>query len=101
MSWLPRYFIEINGAVVATVVKDFTFFRPSYHLEGLPWQMEGDFWAHEYTMHDGQRQIMRMSKAWFMWGDSYELEIFDPQNEILCLAVALAVDCAVAQQQNS
>lgn len=101
MSWLPRYFIEINGTVVATIVKDFTFFRPSYHLEGLPWQMTGDFWAHNYVMNDGGYEIMRLSKAWFTWGDSYELEIFDPKNELLCLSVALAVDCAVAQSQNN
>lgn len=40
-----------------------------------------------------------ISKAWFTWGDSYEPEIFDPYNEILCLSVALAIDCAVAQSQ--
>lgn len=101
MSWLPRYFVEIDGAVVATVVKEFTFFRPSYYVEGLPWQMEGDFWAHEYVMYDDRQEVMHMSKAWFTWGDSYELEIFDPRNELLCLSVALAVDCAVAQAQNS
>ncbi len=101
MSWLPRYYVEINSAVVATAVKDFTFFRQSYHLEGLPWRMDGDFWAHEYLLSDGGRDIMRMSKAWFTWGDSYELDIYNPQNAILCLAVALAVDCAVAQSQNN
>lgn len=42
MSWLPRYFIEINGVTVATVVKEFTLFKPSYRVDGLPWQMKGD-----------------------------------------------------------
>lgn len=100
-TWLPRYFIEINGEHIATIVKEFTFFKPSYYLEGPPFTMKGDFWAHEYVMFDNQREIMRMSKAWFTWGDSYELEIFDPRNELLCLGVALAVDCAVAQQNQS
>ena len=31
-------------------------------------------------------------------GDSYELDIADPRNELLCLCVALAVDCALAMQ---
>lgn len=101
MSWLPRYYIEMNGAVVATVVKEFTFFKPSYRVEGLPWQMQGDFWAHDYLMYDGGQEIMRLSKAWFTWGDSYELEIFNPQNEVLCLGVALAVDCALAAADNN
>ena len=100
-SWLPRYFIEIGGNVVATVVKDIAFFRQSYHLEGMPWQLDGDFWAHDYILEENGLTVMRMKKAWFTWGDSYELEIIDPQNEILCLCVTLAVDCAVSQSQNS
>ena len=101
MSWLPRYYVEINGVVVATVVKEFTFIKPSYRVEGLPWTMEGNFWEHNYVMHDSVYEIMRLSKAWFTWGDSYELEIFNPANELLCLSVTLAVDCAVAQSQNN
>ena len=100
-SWLPRYFVEINGQTVATIVKDFTFFRPSYRVEGLPWQVNGDLWSHNYLMHDSRFEIMRLTKAWFTWGDSYELEIFNPQNELLCLSVALAIDCAVAQAQRN
>ena len=34
----------------------------------------------------------------FSWGDSYELNITDNQNELMCLCVALAVDCALAAQ---
>lgn len=102
MSWLPRYYVEIDGVTVASVVKEFTFFKQAYRLEGLPWRMEGDFWAHDYVMYDdSNHEIMRMRKAWFTWGDSYELEIHDPENAILCLCVALAVDCAVAQSQNN
>lgn len=101
MSWLPRYFVEMNGVTVASVVKEFTFLRPSYRVEGLPWQMEGDFWSHNYIMHDAGQDIMRLSKAWFTWGDSYELEIFDQGNELLCLCVTLAVDCALAQAHNN
>jgi len=101
LSLPPRYFVVINGAVVATIVKDFTFFRPSYHIEGLPWEVKGDFWEHSYVMYDGNNEIMRISKAWFTWGDSYKLEIFDLQNEVLCLSVALAIDCAVEASQNN
>ncbi len=101
MSWLPRYFVEIRGVTVASVVKEFTFFRPSYRVEGLPWKVKGDFWSHDYVMHDDRKDIMRLNKAWFTWGDSYELEIFDPENELLCLCVTLAIDCALAQAQNS
>ncbi|MCL1820688.1 MAG: LURP-one-related family protein [Oscillospiraceae bacterium] len=98
MSWLPRFFVEVNGRVVCTIVKELTLFKQRYRLEGLPWHLDGDFWAHEYSLVENNRQIMRLSKKWFSWGDSYELDIADPQNELMCLCVALAVDCALAIQ---
>lgn len=95
---LPRYFVEINGQVVCEIVKEFTFLRQSYRIEGMTWHLNGDFMAHEYSMNDGAREIMRMSKQWFTWGDSYEMDIADPRDELLCLCVALAVDCAMASE---
>lgn len=100
MAWLPQYFIEINGRTVASVVKEFTFFRPSYRVDGLPWKMQGDLWAHDYVMHNNGRDVMRLSKAWFTWGDSYELEILNPEDELLSLCVTLAVDCAIEQSKD-
>lgn len=98
MSWLPKYFIEIDGRVVCEIIKELTFFRQSYRLDGVPWRMDGDFLAHEYSLYDNQRQIMQLSKMWFTWGDSYELDIADPKDALLSLCVTLAVDCALEQQ---
>jgi uncharacterized protein YxjI len=96
MALFPRFYIEMGGRVVCEIVKEFSFFHPKYRLEGIPWRMDGDFFDHEYTLHDGKYEIMRLSKKWFSWGDSYELNIHDPRNELICLCVALAVDCALA-----
>jgi uncharacterized protein YxjI len=101
LSWLPRYAVEIDGKEVCRVVKEFSFMKPRYHLEGLPWRLEGDFFAHEYSLYHQDELIMRLSKKWFTWGDSYELDIFRPEDERLCLCVALAVDCAVERQTGS
>ena len=94
-SFLPRYFIEINGQVVCEIVKEMTFLKQKYRLEGLSWRVAGDFWAHEYSLDDGGKQIMTMSKKWATWGNSYELDIGDPDDEVLCLCVTLAIDCAM------
>ena len=96
LSFLPRFFVEINGREVCQVVKEITLFRPRYRLDGLSWQLDGDYLAHEYSLTDGTRQIMSLSKKWLTWGDAYELDIADPQNELVCLCVALAVDAALA-----
>ena len=100
MSWLPRFFVEIDGRVICEIVKEFSFIRQKYRLEGLPWHLQGDIWAHEYALTENGRQIMYMSKKWFTWGDSYELDIANPNDELMCLCIALAVDCAVAVQNS-
>jgi len=100
MAWMPRYFIEMNG-VTYTMKKEFTFMRPKFTIDGVNWQMSGDFWAHEYEVSDGSAAVMSMSKQWFTWGDSYQLDIPDPRNELLCLCVALTVDCMKADEDAS
>ncbi|MDR2700775.1 MAG: LURP-one-related family protein [Nitrososphaerota archaeon] len=97
---LPRYYVEINGRVVCEIVKELTLFKPKYRLEGKSWRLEGDFWAHEYSLTNRSQRIMHLSKKWFTWGDSYELDITNPQDELLCLCIALVVDCALAAQSN-
>ena len=101
MSLMPRFFVEIGDKEICEIVKEFTFFRQSYRIAGLPWHLNGNIWAHEYSLDDiSGNQVMRMSKKWFTWGDSYELDIADAQNELLCLCVALTVDCAMAVQNS-
>ena len=100
-SWLARFFVEIDGKEVCQIVKRLTFFKPRYELEGIGWRVEGDFWGHEYSVYDGDKMVMRLSKHWFSWGDSYELEIDNPENEILCLSIVLAIDAAIEAEQTT
>lgn len=92
MSLMGRFIVYIGGEEAAQVVREFSLLKPSYRIEGLPWRLEGDFFSHEYTLTDGPRQLMTISKQWFTWGDSYELNIAEGINELLCLAIVLAVD---------
>lgn len=99
MSFMPCYYIDIQGQEVCRIVKAFTFFSNNYRIEGIPWSVEGDFLAHEYRLHDGYTTLMQMSKKWFTWGDSYELDIPNPNDALHCLCIALAIDCAMADSQ--
>ena len=94
-SFLPRYFIETGGGVFE-FVKELTLLRPRYTIRNLDWVADGNFWQHDYMVSDSYGEVMRISKAWLTWGDFYELNICDPKNELLCLCVALAIDCISA-----
>jgi len=95
LSFTTRFGINVRGNHVMDMVRKVTVFSNDYRLEGLPWQLDGDFLAHEYRLMDGRNTIMEISRKWFTWGDSYELNIDDNQDPLLCLSIALVVDCCL------
>lgn len=101
MSFLPKYFISKNGENIAQVVKNFTLFHQSYSVDGLGWDVEGDFFSHEYEIHSYSGVVATVSKHWFTFGDSYEIDIADGVNEIDALAVVLVIDACLEASQNA
>lgn len=100
MTFMPKFEVYINDILEVEVVKEFTFFSPKYILNGIDWSVSGDFLSHNYLITRGDQEIASISKAWFSWGDSYEVTISDNVNEILAVATVLAIDC-VLEAQNS
>lgn len=94
-SFLPRFFINRNGVNTAEVVREFTFFRPSYTVKGFGWRVEGDLFAHEYEITDGRRTVVSVSKQWLSWGDTYEIRIAPGVDEVDALAVVLVIDACL------
>lgn len=95
-SFLPKFFVFVNGSQIAEIVKEFTFLRPKYSIEGLGWEIEGSFMAHDYEITQHGRPIVTIHKEWMTWGDCYELDIADERDEIVALSVVLAIDCVMA-----
>lgn len=95
LTFLPRFFVYRNGQQVAEIVKRFTFFRPRYEIAGLGWEVNGSFWEHDYTITKNGREIVSIHKVWMSWGDSYELNIVNGEDEVLTLAVVLAIDAVM------
>jgi uncharacterized protein YxjI len=98
---LPRFSVYTDGQHIADIVKEFTLLKPRYHIEGLDWQINGDFFAHDYSISGAGRHIASIHKRWMSWGDSYEIDIADGQDIIMVLAVIIAIDCVIDQSQNS
>ena len=100
-SFLPRYDVFCGNEQVAEIKKEFTFFFPRYSIEGLGWEINGEFMAHEYEITQNDRPIVSISKEWMTWGDSYELQITNPADEIIALAVVLTIDCVAEASSNN
>jgi len=54
--------------------------------------VQGDFLNHEYTIKQGRKRVAEVSKKWLSLTDTYGVEIDSGQNDILILAVAIAID---------
>jgi uncharacterized protein YxjI len=100
-SFLPRFFVFVDGLQVAEIVKEFTFMKPKYSVLGLNWEVNGNFWAHEYEIMNQGHMVVQIKKEWLAWGDTYALDIMDPRDEINALAVVLAIDAVMAQQKST
>lgn len=94
-SFLPCYYVFCGGKQVAEIRKKFSFLFPRYSIAGLGWEIEGSFTAHNYEITQGGQTIVSVSKEWMTWGDSYELNILNPEDEIVALAVVLTIDCVM------
>lgn len=100
LSFLPRYFIEINGEDVAEVVKHFTLFKQKFSVSGFNWEIDGDFLAHEYEIYNGDFLIATISKEWLAWGDTYSIDITDGVDPVAIISVVLIIDAILAQSGN-
>ena len=100
-SWMPRFYVFCGDRQVAQIKKEFTFFLPKYRIDGLGWEINGSFMAHDYEITKNGDPIVTISKEWMTWGDSYELNISDPRDEIVALAVVLTIDCVMAAQASA
>jgi len=56
-----------------------------------------DCFAHEYEISDPAGPVVSISKEWFTWGDCYQLDIAPSADTALALAVVLAIDCVLDQ----
>ena len=94
LTFLPTFDIRVNGTVVGTIRKQFTFFSQNYEVDYRNWSVMGDFLGWDYRVHQGVMEVMSISKEWLSWGDTYTLRYSNPANELPGLLLVIAIDAA-------
>ena len=100
-SFPTTFQVYVDGTLVVEIMKEITFFKPKYVIEGMNWVIQGEFFAHDYDILQDGVKVASISKEWMTWGDSYELDIADSRDEIVALAVVLTIDCVTEDQARS
>lgn len=99
--FMPQYDLVRNGNTAATIIKEFSFFKPRYVIDGMPFTVEGDFFDHTYEILRDNTPVAQIYKEWFTWGDSYVVDIHDSAvDELIILAIAITIDCVMAAQND-
>lgn len=87
---------DANGKDIATIKKALIApLRDKWNVnvkDGEDLVVQGNILNLEYSIKQGRTKVAEVSKKWFSFTDTYGVEIADGQNEILMLAIAVAVD---------
>lgn len=94
LTLLPQFEIVMDGRVRGTISKQFTFFKPRYEIDFNGWRVEGDFWCWDYDVYAGCSKIIHISKELFHWGDTYVIDIQNPEDELMGMMLVIAIDAA-------
>jgi uncharacterized protein YxjI len=60
--------------------------------DGPDLEVQGNIVDHEYNIGEGRDKIAEVSKKWFRIADTYGVQIEQGQNDLLILAVTVALD---------
>ncbi|MCS6846032.1 MAG: LURP-one-related family protein [Caldilineales bacterium] len=85
-----------NGERLATVKKALiTPLRERWTVkigDGPDLHVQGNILDHQYTIGEGPHKVAEVSKRWFRLADTYGVEVEPNQNDIVILAVTVAID---------
>ena len=91
-TFLPAAEIYVGGSFLGTIRKEFTFFVPKYTIDYNGWDIEGDFLGWEYEVRSPRGTVASISKQLFRFGDTYEIDIEDPSDELDALLTVITID---------
>lgn len=94
LSFLPKFYMYINGEEVGVIQKELTFLRPKFHLTCNDWEVEGDVMEWDYAVVSQSGSIMQVHKELFHLTDTYTMDIAYEKDALICLMIVLAIDAA-------
>ncbi|MBS4218416.1 LURP-one-related family protein [Bacillus sp. FJAT-49711] len=92
-SFLPKFFVEVNGQEVLTIKKEFSFLKARYTIDAAGIEVHGNWWDMDFEVLQHGEVVGRVNKKWFTWGDSYNVQILNEEMETIIIALVIAIDC--------
>ena len=101
LTWLPKFEMYFADRYIGCISKEFTLFRPKFHIDCNGWQVEGDWFEWDYRILDESgRPVATVSKELWKWTDTYVIDVYEPQNALCALMLVLAIDAEKCSRNN-
>ncbi|MGM0751792.1 MAG: LURP-one-related/scramblase family protein [Bacillota bacterium] len=101
LSFLPTFFVEVNGEEVVTIKKELSFLKAKYSIDAAGIEVEGNWMDMDFQVLHNGRVVGEVGKEWFSWGDSYRVQVLEQEMETIILALVIAIDCVKSDQASS
>lgn len=93
LTFLPKFEVYLGEQYLGCIEKELAFFRPKYNIDHNGWHMEGNFWEWDYEIIDRVgHPVAVISKELLHWGDTYVIDVCDPEDALIVLMFVLAID---------
>jgi len=93
LTFLPKFQMYVGDEYIGHICKEFSLFKPKFHLECNDWHVDGEFFEWDYHIIDGSGEmIAKISKELFHFTDTYIIDVQDSRNALYVLLVVLAID---------
>ena len=93
LTFLPKFEMYLGLRYIGCISKEFTFFRPKYHIDCNGWQVDGDWLEWDYRIvSSAGSPVAKVTKELWNWTDTYVIDVADPQDALCALMLVLAID---------
>lgn len=90
--FLPKFYVEVEGQRIMTIKKELTFVKSRYTIDAHGIEVKGNWIDMNFEIIQKGTVVGQVSKAWFSWGDSYKVDIFDESMETVVISIVVAID---------
>ena len=97
-----RYRLHFANGSEIVLRRQLRLFRKNLDIlpADLNLSVQGSLLNHDYELLRGNDVIATIHKAWISWGDVYEIEIFDPSVQDLCVGIMIAIDAILDAEKH-
>ena len=95
------FIIEMGGRKLGKMKSRFAFGKSKFEFTFNKWVLEGNILGLKYKLlNEKKEKIMDVSSKVLAIGDTYYLDIVNPENELLCVLILLAIDSSHSSKSN-